>query len=671
MGTEPPEAPDERYRGERAGLLRQLPPLCRRVLLIGAGNGALGYLLKKGGTEWVHGIETEPEQARLARALLDAVSEEPPETVLESFAPGSFNAVVVADAPADAAALDALLARVRPTLEPRGRLLLLLRNPRFWRMATAGAVPRGLDAEETRTLLTRQGFEAYNEIHATDDAFLALAPTGAGHVHVDGQAINVGTEAGHARMARIETLVIAVHRGYDPLAHARALIDAGRADWAYDLLARVPESRMADPESACAHHTAMLHGLEVWMAGEDEAGVLPFFVRAQQHFYDAVALCPEYHPAYQHMAGCWVHIGGPARAAGLLRSVHHVSPDVSVEAQLSTLELPTPSPLVEAPAYERSKGPFKILFVMHPRFHYGLDVLFDGLCTVLGPDNVVDFPFKPSLHGEHPAELDHYPCRFDWPGEAYSLDEIAEALEARHFDAVLYGDCEKAFDRQTAQRIATAAGTIPLFLVDALDECTDFRSQIIEHTGFAEIAGYFKREMLACWDYGPDTFPLPFAYPDARVPETPVAPRTQDLFWAGHRNGSLRRLYLESLEARLGVRLDNHYDQEGYVRALRNARIALNCFGFGFDTVRYWEVPAHGAMLLSEPPPIVIPHNFRDSVSAVFFEDAAALDEKLDYYIAHPEECEAIASAGHEWLLQHHTASARARQLLAWIQSSC
>lgn len=92
-------------------------------------------------------------------------------------------------------------------------------------------------------------------------------------------------------------------------------------------------------------------------------------------------------------------------------------------------------------------------------------------------------------------------------------------------------------------------------------------------------------------------------------------------------------------------------------------------FGFGFDTVRYWEAPAHGCMLLAERPPLRIPFNFKDGESAVFFDDLAELEDKLEYYLEHPEETVPIARAGHAVVKQYHTGVARAAQLLARIES--
>ena len=61
---------------------------------------------------------------------------------------------------------------------------------------------------------------------------------------------------------------------------------------------------------------------------------------------------------------------------------------------------------------------------------------------------------------------------------------------------------------------------------------------VLAHVGRTEVAAYFKREMLACIDYGSNTFPLPFAYPDARMPSEVSGERSLPIFWAGHRKAS-------------------------------------------------------------------------------------------------------------------------------------
>ena len=86
--------------------------------------------------------------------------------------------------------------------------------------------------------------------------------------------------------------------------------------------------------------------------------------------------------------------------------------------------------------------------------------------------------------------------------------------------------------------------------------------------------------------------------------------------------------------------------------------------------MRYWEVPAHGALLLAERPPIEIAHNFVDGVHAVFFDDLPDLKAKVTYLMDHPEACAAIAQAGHTHLKEFHTGTTRAQQLLDHVEQA-
>jgi hypothetical protein len=257
---------------------------------------------------------------------------------------------------------------------------------------------------------------------------------------------------------------------------------------------------------------------------------------------------------------------------------------------------------------------------------------------------------------------------FDRRGARYSLEEILRQLERGEFDVVIYGDIEGFVEEQVMKSIRAAAGATPIVLFDAQDDPLDKWDKAEAYIG-GGLRIHFKREMLSCWDYGERTVPMPFAYADQRVPRGDGRARSIPLFWAGHRQFALRRLYLEQIEAKFGFDLSKSYKQEKYAAALCDSRIALNVFGFGYDTVRYWEIPAHGAMLLAERMPIDIPHNFVDGQSAVFFDDLADLEQKLAYYMEHLEESAAIASRGHVHFMKYHTASARAQQMLGWMQS--
>ncbi|MCC6154464.1 MAG: glycosyltransferase family 1 protein [Candidatus Hydrogenedentes bacterium] len=459
------------------------------------------------------------------------------------------------------------------------------------------------------------------------------------------------------------------HCAYEPVRHARKLMLARRPDWAFEVLAQIPESMLQDPLVVAEVAANKIICTLAWDSKEGVKNRLARFFYSQVTFYDAVSVAPLAHEPYLCHAEFWKRIGDPSMRARLIRSARRAA----VESVRQRIEEPA---IVEnfqrrefvPPAWRATEWKPRVLFILYPRPHYGLDVQYYGLCEALGDENVVDFPFKPTLHGEKPEELAHYPCMFNRRGSPHALEEILQQLKRGEFDVVVYGDVEGFVGEQTMKAIREAAGDTPIVLFDAQDDPLDQWEKVDAYIG-GGLRMHFKREMLSCWDYGERTVPMPFAYADLRVPAFHGTARTTPLFWAGHRQFALRRLYLEQIEAKYGFDLRKSYTQEEYAAALCDSRIGLNVFGFGYDTVRYWEIPAHGAMLLAERLPIDIPHDFVDGESAVFFDDLSQLEEKLAYYMEHMEESAAFAARGHAHFLKHHTASARARQMLGWMQS--
>jgi len=97
-----------------------------------------------------------------------------------------------------------------------------------------------------------------------------------------------------------------------------------------------------------------------------------------------------------------------------------------------------------------------------------------------------------------------------------------------------------------------------------------------------------------------------------------------------------------------------------YYSRLARSRMSVNVPGRGYDCARFWEILAAKAMLLTYLPDIEIPDPFTDGVNYVTFQSLAEFDEKLSYYLAHPNRVSAIAEAGYQHLLAHHTTARRA-----------
>lgn len=620
-------------------LSSHIPSYVRSILLVGARRGEIGYLLRKRLNTQVHGVEPHPDLANIAQHCLDSVAQVEPNEAKLQFDNNHFDAFIsLSDDDALTQAASAFK-NLGQHLKKNGHIFFLVQES---------------DPSNTRDRIEEFANQSDLVIH---------------HQWTE------ETKQEHTHSDRRPSLLMLTPRNYNPHQHAIECDAANDPKGAFEILCLIPQPQETDQAPAVQWPIEKQEYLLHWFQIAQDPENLDIFCRALELFNSTAAHRPIIHATYQYQAQFWHLIGNNRMAQNLLHSVHAVAPNDEVTQQLETLEDSNPKPAINDQLPNKSVAsqdtpnndtdPKRILFIMHPRIHYGIDVLYDGLCSILGDENVVDYPYKPTLHGQQADQLRNYPCTLDRAGTNFSLERVLDELAAGYFDCILFGDCEGDLDKDTVQQLARAAD-IPLFIVDSLDECYNIRSQIEDRLE-RKADAYFKREMLRGVDYGAETFPLSFAFLDHRIPQNLQHPRTTGLFWAGHRSSGLRKLFLDHLEEKCALRFDSAIPPEDYAQRLLSARIGLSCFGFGFDTVRYWELPAYGCMLLSEEPPIHIPHNFTHEENAVFFQDLTDLEEKVQHYLKNPQEADHIAKAGYHHLKQHHTASARARQLLNHI----
>ncbi len=617
----------ERYPGERFELINRIPFAARRVLLIGAGKGELGYMLRKRAGVEVHGIEQDPSKRQVCKVTLDVVypGRFGDARILSRLPNGFYDAVVILDTGQFADALEAGLQLLKPCLARHAWVFLALQE-------TQSVQP------DFDRLLVRQRYLYYDSLAAQDD------------------------------WPKDSRLYILVDAAYALAEHVDQLLAAGFPDRALHLLELAPDKIATTTDQRPYLMALRIKCLRHWSACNPPER-LAFLYKAYELFSETMLYDPYNKTLFEAMADYWASEGMPDIAARFMRilrqSQGEPKPTETTGLAAPSRHEPPPSPPRWTP---RATLPH-ILYVIHPNPHYGIDVLYDGLCEVLGDENVVDFPYKPTLHGEIVEKYRHYPCNANRQGRPKSLDMVLAELRSGAYDLVVFADCEIKIGRENLTAISAAAGDTPLCLVDATDTFDDMRLPLACAIDISPHTPCFKREMMTTLDYGINTFPMPFAYMDCRAPGELQEERDLDVFWAGQRAFGTRRHYLEYLEKTFHRTFGGKFTQEAYTQALGRARIGLNLAGAGFDTVRYWELPAHGAMLLSERLPIHIPFDFEEDKEAVYFSDLHECAEKLRYYLEHPEEAAMIARAGRDKFLNYHTASARARQFLAWMRS--
>lgn len=505
------------------------------------------------------------------------------------------------------------------------------------------SLPNGFSRDQIDDLLVEHGFLSYNLFSEKD-----LSETD------------------------FDSAIVAVRNTYNPVVHARQLAGQGRFDCAIDILENIPHKLIGNMEGL-AHIADEKQRIYLqWQQSLPEGQPRnKFFFRCQRELAQVTLTLPEHSSAYWTHADFWRHIGNNHMAARTLRSILHVDFNPQTKARLQNvsngrLEVDAEQ---SPPIWCGNRPLPRLLILTHDYSDYGMDTLYDGLCCLLGPENVVEYPWKPTLHGKGLEKANNYPCFFNHESRPRSVHEIISELKENRFDVIIFADVVQLTHSEEVKLFMEAGKHLPVVLYDTWDNSYTSLQTVFEYLGRTSVDLFFKREMLEGLDYGPGSYPLPFGYPDRRIPYGEAdADRNVDIFWAGKRIWGLRPIYIPRIEKCLGLKFDQVYPQEEYSKRIRSARIGLSFFGSGFDTVRYWELPAHGTMLLAERPPIRIPNNFKDGETAVFFDDLPELEEKLNYYLSHPADVARIATAGHQHFKSHHTTACRAGQFLGYLE---
>ncbi len=325
----------------------------------------------------------------------------------------------------------------------------------------------------------------------------------------------------------------------------------------------------------------------------------------------------------------------------------------------------------------------KVLYLTDPFPDYLADSIYYGLCKVVGSEHVIDYPYKPIYHD--PAVREWFLPQV--PGVVRREADILDLLSARQVDLLVLSSPRRG-GTTALEALAGRVCLPPAVLIDGEDDY-HIRRALFRRWGFGL---YFKREFSLAWlrrmawarvrSFGLDgdlllrTHPLPLSIVlEATLPGAD-GPRDIEVFFAARASNGQRRRADAILRGIQGLRyaggvFDANADPPfalgdgDYYRTLRRARIGVSVRGGGFDTLRYWEVVACGALLISEEPDIVIPNNFQHGRHAIFCRrDLGDLGKLIRYYTTHTEERDAIAAEGYAHLLKHHTCERRAEYFL-------
>lgn len=323
----------------------------------------------------------------------------------------------------------------------------------------------------------------------------------------------------------------------------------------------------------------------------------------------------------------------------------------------------------------------KILFLHSGKVDYLQDALYQGFLQVVGAGSVQPYRWYKRYHlpiYEHPKNLGFSGFRVPRPR--------VSASAIKNFSLIVIASCKSSTFRdylEVAPHIRRGAKVIFLDGGDEADIAGDLRREGSEEL-FSEAMCVrppdciFKREMLIGRNYGSKVFPLNFAVCFDKFRSAPRPKRFDVVFWAVESH-PIRTEVLTVLEPLFDCRTNgsvrdksfrkHHRKGRDYLNGILESRITLNFRGAGWDTLRYWEVPALRQFLISQRPEIVIPNNFVDGKSIVFVGgDPFEAIDLCQYFLRKPTKAEAIGRAAAERSSQFHTPEHRARYVIEKVK---
>lgn len=342
----------------------------------------------------------------------------------------------------------------------------------------------------------------------------------------------------------------------------------------------------------------------------------------------------------------------------------------------------------------------RVLLVNHPEGDFLETLVFTGLVQLLGEDNVVDYPPKLSYRGK----MHEYPSPYSsvvgpsggimpWERRAlvgtdvvgttgpfswmhlavtsreWSKDEVISGM--RGFDFILFPP--RTYAEAALSDLVSAVGLEklpPRVLLDG-EDYSPLRSDLVERF---RVSLYLKRELLPGQGCGCRLEPFSLASPVSELVAAPASGKDVDVLFQGGGTWAGRQDACDALRQEFGERfvggVSAHVGHQQYMETFARARVAISVRGFGFDSLKVWEIPScEGTMLVADKLPILRSFPLVDQEHCCYFNDTGHLLDVVRHALADEERRARIARQGNAWVMAHHTPRARAVQLLEIAKS--
>lgn len=326
----------------------------------------------------------------------------------------------------------------------------------------------------------------------------------------------------------------------------------------------------------------------------------------------------------------------------------------------------------------------KILFIGTEKYDYLQDLTYSGLVKILGVKRVIESNWNKNYH----INLKTYPKNIGYTPSSLIPSILNRSIDKPDFLFVASNrpDCIKSY-LEILPKIPPTTKTI---FIDGGDR-SEIGGDIVRLTGneqlrkdFLETRPFdfvFKREYIKGKDYPANVNPLPISFNFNKLPANISLKKKYDVaFWAVASH-EIREKVFDLLESEFDFsengsgrgQVMKKYKRKGnfYFRELAATKISLNFRGGGWDTLRYWEVPAVGACMLSQKLDMIIPNDFVPNKHILNCEnDLSDLEEVCEFYLKNDSKREKIAKSGGLHAKKYHSDIARANYILDIIGCS-
>ncbi len=333
--------------------------------------------------------------------------------------------------------------------------------------------------------------------------------------------------------------------------------------------------------------------------------------------------------------------------------------------------------------------PERILFIASGHSDYLEDLSFVGLSGISGKENVVPLRAMRKHYIStrvYPKNMSRTRGAVDYVRDKFAVRKI---MKQSAYDCVIIGSAKRDVFEKYNKIAAKISRNAKVIFIDGGDEAevgadaVRLGFEALYKEAFSKKAPdvIFKREYLKNKDYPANVYPLPLAYGGPALDGAGGGKKYDVVFWAVD-NMPVRAKVLDFCAGKWDCdengssrgQTFKKYNRKGirYLAELAASKVCYNFRGGGWDTLRYWEIPAVGSLMISGKPGIVIPDDFEHGKHAVFCkDDLSDLEELTNYYLKHDREREEIAAEGKKHLLKYHTARNRAEYILDIIEKKC